>query len=193
MTRDEVKKILGEGATDEQITNYLDGYHAIEKEKNKEINDLKAQLSKFNDYDDIKKKLDDIERANMTEQEKIQEMKKEAEKNLRDSKLVVNKAKATQILAGLNISDDIINSLVVEDEAQTTQNATNLASQINTIKEAVVKQTKEELNALDVKPNMSNVDPNAGNKPMDWDAFTKLSSEEQSKFQMEHPEEFAKL
>lgn len=193
MTREKVREILGEDATDEQITNYLDGYHAIEKEKNKEINDLKAQLSKFNDYDDIKKKLDDIERANMTEQEKIQEMKKEAEKNLRDSKLVVNKAKATQILAGLNISDDVINSLVVEDEALTTQNATNLAAQINTIKEAAIKQTKEELNALDVKPNISNVDPNAGNKAMDWDTFRTLSSEEQSKFQMEHPEEFMNL
>lgn len=192
MTRDEVKKILGEGATDEQITNYLDGYHAIEKEKNKEINDLKAQLNKFNDYDDIKKKLDDIEKANMTEQEKLENMKKEYEKNLHDSKIIVNKAKAKQILAGLDISDDIINSLVVEDEAQTTQNATNLASQINTIKEAVVKQTKEELNALDVKPNISNVDPNQDNT-MNWDKFTKLSQEEQSKFQMEHPEEFAKL
>ena len=192
MTRDEVKKILGEGATDEQITNYLDGYHAIEKEKNKEINDLKAQLNKFNDYDDIKKKLDDIEKANMTEQEKLENMKKEYEKNLHDSKIIVNKAKATQILAGLDISDDIINSLVVEDEAQTTQNATNLASQIKTIKEAVVKQTKEELNALDVKPNISNVDPNQDNT-MNWDKFTKLSQEEQSKFQMEHPEEFARL
>lgn len=192
MTRDEVKKILGEGATDEQITNYLDGYHAIEKEKNKEINDLKAQLNKFNDYDDIKKKLDDIEKANMTEQEKLENMKKEYEKNLHDSKIIVNKAKAKQILAGLDISDDIINSLVVEDEAQTTQNATNLASQINTIKEAVVKQTKEELNALDVKPNISNVDPNQDNT-MNWDKFTQLSQEEQSKFQMEHPEEFAKL
>lgn len=192
MTRDEVKKILGEGATEEQITNYLDGYHAIEKEKNKEINDLKAQLNKFNDYDDIKKKLDDIEKANMSEQEKLENMKKEYEKNLHDSKIIVNKAKAKQILAGLDISDDIINSLVVEDEAQTTQNATNLASQINTIKEAVVKQTKEELNALDVKPNISNVDPNQDNT-MNWDKFTKLSQEEQNKFQMEHPEEFARL
>lgn len=192
MNREKVREILGEGATDEQITNYLNGYHAIEKEKNKEIDDLKAQLSKFNDYDDIKKKLDDIEKANMTEQEKLENMKKEYEKNLHDSKIIVNKAKAKQILAGLDISDDIINSLVVEDEAQTTQNATNLASQIKTIKEAVVKQTKEELNALDVKPNISNVDPNQDNT-MNWDKFTKLSQEEQSKFQMEHPEEFARL
>lgn len=192
MTRDEVKKILGEGATDEQITNYLNGYHAIEKEKNKEIDDLKAQLNKFNDYDDIKKKLDDIEKANMSEQEKLENMKKEYEKNLHESKIIVNKAKAKQILAGLDISDDIINSLVVEDEAQTTQNATNLASQINTIKEAVAKQTKEELNALDVKPNISNVDPNQDNT-MNWDKFTQLSQEEQSKFQMEHPEEFMNL
>ena len=192
MTRDEVKKILGEDATDEQITNYLDGYHSIEKEKNKEISELKAQLNKFNDYDDIKKKLDDIEKANMSEQEKLENMKKEYEKNLHDSKIIVNKAKAKQILAGLDISDDIINSLVVEDEELTTQNATNLASQINIIKEAVAKKTKEELNALDVKPNISNVDPNKDNT-MNWDKFTKLSQEEQSKFQMEHPEEFANL
>ena len=192
MKREEVKKILGEDATEEQITNYLNVYHTIEQEKNKEISELKAQLNKFNDYDDIKKQLDEINKANMSEQEKLENMKKEYEKNLHDSKIIVNKAKAQQILAGLDISDDIINSLVVEDEAQTTQNATNLASQINTIKEAVVKQTKEELNALDVKPNISNVDPNKDNT-MNWDKFTQLSQEEQSKFQMEHPEEFANL
>ena len=191
MTRDKVKEILGEGATEEQITNFLNNFHAIENEKNKEINDLKTQLTKFNDYDEIKKKLDDIEKANMTEQEKLENMKKEYEKNLHDSKIIVNKAKATEILAGLGISNEIIDTLVKEDENETITNANNLATQIKAMKEEIIKQTKEEIASLDVKPNLSNV--NQGNDAMTWDKFSKLSVEEQNKFAEENPDAFAKL
>ena len=34
MTRDEAKKILGEGATEEQVTNLLNSFHSAEKTKN---------------------------------------------------------------------------------------------------------------------------------------------------------------
>ena len=37
MTRDEAKKILGESATEEQITNFLNNYHLNENAKVKEL------------------------------------------------------------------------------------------------------------------------------------------------------------
>ena len=72
MTRDEVKKILGEGATEEQITNTLNALHNQTNALNKQLEDYKAKESKYSDYDDIKKQLEEINKANMSEQEKLQ-------------------------------------------------------------------------------------------------------------------------
>ena len=46
------------------------------------LNNLESENSKYRDYDSIKKQLDDINKANMTEQEKLEEQKKEIEKNI---------------------------------------------------------------------------------------------------------------
>ena len=109
MTRDEAKKILGESATEEQITNFLNNYHLNENAKMKELQDqlnvLKSENSKYSDYDTIKSKLNEIEQASMTEQQKLEQMKQETEKNLRESRIIVNTAKAKEILAGENIDD----------------------------------------------------------------------------------------
>ena len=71
MTREEARKILGEGATEEQINDLLTNYHVEESSKIKEleakINTLQTDNSKYSDYDVIKKQLDDINKANMTE------------------------------------------------------------------------------------------------------------------------------
>lgn len=192
MSREEAKKILGEEATEEQITNLLNQFHAIEKTKNDEIKTLNEKLNKFNDYDDIKKKLDDIEKANMTEQQKLEEDKRLTAENLKKSKMIVNKARATEILAGLGISDELIEQLVREDEEQTVANATALANQFKTMQEDTIKKTKEELAAIDVKPNITNV-KQGSDATMNWEKFTKLSVEEQNKFAEEHPEEFNNL
>ena len=94
-------------------------------------------------------------------------------------------------MAGLNISEDIINSLVRDDEATTLTNANNLKSQIENMREETIRKTKEELATIDVKPNISNVRQN--DNEMTWEKFTKLSQEEQNKFAKENPEEFEKL
>ena len=51
MNRDEAKKILGENATEEQITNFLNDYHLNENAKVKELQDqldaLKSENSKY--------------------------------------------------------------------------------------------------------------------------------------------------
>lgn len=191
MTREKAKQILGEGASEEQVTAFLNTFHSELKAKEAQISDLNSKLNSQSDYDELKKKLDDIEKANMTEQEKLENMKKEYEKNLYESKMIVNKAKATEILAGLNISDDIINSLVRDDEQATLTNANNLKAQIESMREETIKKTKEELATLDVKPNISNVSQN--DEGMTWEKFSKMSQEEQNKFASENPEEFANL
>ena len=191
MNRDEARKILGEGATEEQITNLLNNFHNMEKAKNDEIATLKAQNDKYSDYDAIKSKLTEIEKANMTEQEKLEQMKKETEMNLKNSRIIVNTAKAKDILVGLDLDDDTIAMLVSDDEAKTINNATKLKEKFDTLKANVEKQTKESLVVADLTPSISNVNQNEG--AMTLDKFNDLSAEEQNKFIEEHPEEFAKL
>ena len=191
MNRDLARQILGEGATEEQITNLLNNFHNMEKVKNDEIATLKAENSKYSDYDAIKSKLNEIEKANMTEQEKLEQMKKETEMNLKNSRIIVNTAKAKDILAGLDLDDDTIAMLVSDDEAKTINNATKLKEKFDTLKANVEKQTKESLVVADLTPSISNVNQNEG--AMTLDKFNDLSAEEQNKFIEEHPEEFAKL
>lgn len=191
MNRDLARQILGEGATEEQITNLLNNFHNMEKAKNDEIATLKAENSKYSDYDAIKSKLNEIEKANMTEQEKLEQMKKETEMNLKNSRIIVNTAKAKDILVGLDLDDDTIAMLVSDDEAKTINNATKLKEKFDTLKANVEKQTKESLVVADLTPSISNVNQNEG--AMTLDKFNDLSAEEQNKFIEEHPEEFAKL
>ena len=191
MTRDGVKEILGEGATEEQVSAILNAFHNDIDAKDKEINSLNSKLQKQNDYDAIKKQLDEINKANMSEQEKIEAMKKEAEQNLRQSRIVVNTAKAKEILAGLSLSDDLINSLVRDDEQATVTNATNLKNQIESLKQETDKKVREELANIDLKPSISNVPQDGG--LMTWEKFEGMSIEEQNKFAEEHPDEFANL
>ena len=195
MNRDDARKILGEGATEEVISNFLNNYHIEESAKVKDletkVNNLTQENSKYSDYDSIKKQLDDINKANMSEQEKLEEQKKEIEKNLKNSRIIVNTAKAKEILAGLELDDDTINLVVTDDEATTINRANNLKNKFDTMKENVAKQTKESLMNVDLKPTMTNV--NQSESVMDFEKFSKLSAEEQEKFINEHPQEFQNL
>lgn len=191
MTRDEARKILGEGATEEQITNFLSTFHSISKKKDDEINLLKGELEKKNDYDEIKSKLDEIEKANMSEQEKIAEKQKEIDKNLAQSRIIVNTAKAKEILAGEDLDDKLISQLVVEDTDVTIALATKMKETLSSLKENVAKKTKEDLSTLDISPTLSNVKQNED--VMTFEKFSEMTAEEQEKFMNEHPEEFEKL
>lgn len=195
MTREEARKILGEGATEEQINNLLTNYHIDESSKIKEleakINTLQNDNSKYSDYDVIKKQLDDINKANMTEQEKLEEMKKEIEKNLKDSRITKNEATARKILAETNISENLLARLIDEDEQTTINNANEYLNSYNSLKDEVAKKTKEDLTTLNIKPDISNV--SQGENAMTFEKFRTLSVDEQNKFAEEHPEEFAKL
>lgn len=191
ISREEIKKMLGENATDEQVSSILDVFHANEKTLKDENESLTNQLSKYSDYDEMKKKLDDIETAKLSEQERLQKEKEEIAKNLKESRMIKNTAKAKEILAGLNVSDNLISSLISEDEALTIANANELLTSLNTLKDEVAKKTKEELTTLNIKPNVN--DKNLDDGVMTFDKFKEMSIEEQNKFAEEHPEEFEKL
>jgi len=196
MNREEARKILGEGATEEQITNLLNNWHIEESAKVKEletqVNSLNQEKSKYSDYDEIKSQFEEMKKASMTEQEKLEAMKKETETNLKNSRIIVNTAKAKEILANLDLDDDII-SLVVSDNAdKTIENANKLKAKFDSQKDIVAKQTKENLVNVDLKPTISNVNQNVDDS-MTADKFFNLTAEEQDKWAAEHPEEFENL
>ena len=60
MTREDIKKILGEGATEEQISNVLNALHNQTNALNKQVSELRANESKYSDYDELKSQLDAI-------------------------------------------------------------------------------------------------------------------------------------
>lgn len=191
MKRDDIKNILGENATEEQITNLLNAFHNSTKEAKDKIEELNNKLSKVSDYDTIKKQLDDINKANMTEQEKLEEQKKEIEQNLKTSRIIVNTAKAKEILAGENIDDKLIASLVNDNLDDTIAKANMFKETLTNLKESVEKKTRESLTTADLKPSITNVVQ--GEDVMTFEKFSKLSASEQEKFIAEHPEEFEKL
>lgn len=192
MTRDDIKKILGEGATEEQITNTLNALHNQTNALKQELESVKATQSKYSDYDEIKKQLEDINKANMSEQEKMKADREEIAKNLRESKLIKNKAKVMEVLAGRDIDEELIDSIVGEDESISVAKAQKLANKLDNLIADTKKKTEEELANLNVKPNLPNTDPN-NDGVMNWEKFSKMSVEEQNKFAEENPEDFANL
>lgn len=184
------EELLAKGYTEEQVTDILNTYHNLDSEVKKLKEDLnsKSELEKKNE--DLQKQIDAINEANLTEQEKLAKQKEEIAKNLADSKKIYNTAKAKEILAGLDIDESLISALVSDDEAKTIEQATLLKNKIEFVKESTAKQTKDEIANLDVKPQITNT---TQNDVMTWDKYRTLSQEEQNKFAMEHPVEFANL
>lgn len=190
MNREKARQILGEGATEEQVTNFLNEWHKEKtEEKNQyetQLNDLQAQIKKYSDYDAIKKQLDDINKASMTEQEKLEQMKKETEQNLKNSRIIVNTAKAKEILAGLDLEDDLISLVVSDDSDKTIDNANKLKARFDTQKDIVAKQTKESLINVDLTPSISNVNQ-AEKDVMTFEKFSTMSAAEQEKWIAQNP------
>lgn len=191
ISREEIKKQLGEGATEAQISAMLDLLHNSEKNLKEEKNNLQSQLDKLSDYDDMKQKLAKIEDEKLTEQEKLQKDKDEIAKNLKESRIVKNKAKVMTVLAGLDIDEELIDSLVSEDETISINKANKLKTKIDTLSTEIEKKTKENLTQLNIKPSVN--DKNLDTDAMTFDKFRSLSQEEQNKFAQEHPQEFENL
>ena len=194
MNREKARQILGENATEEQVTNFLNEWHNEKKAETKQyetqLNELQDKINQYSDYEDIKAKLDEINKANMSEQEKLEEQRKEIANNLSNSRKIYNKAKAMEILAGENVDEKIIDSLVTDNLETTLANINALKTNLTTIKDSVANKTKESLSTLDLTPTMTNVPQN---DVMTMEKFMDLSAEEQEKFVTEHPTEFENL
>lgn len=198
MKREEVKQILGEGATEEQISAVLNMYHSQKTELDK----ANSEISKYkNSYEEAvkesnsyKSELDKINEANLTKEEQLAKREKEIAEKEKQTNLIHNKAMVKEKLAGLNLDAETLNSLVdtiaTSDMEKSLSSADVYVNTFNSMKESTIKSTKEELITLDVKPPASN---NPNNDAMTWDKFRTLSVEEQNKFQQEHPEEFKNL
>lgn len=188
--------LLAKGYTEEQVTDILNTLHSVSKDKDKQIADLQSEVLTKGEfetkYNAAQHQLDEMNKANMTEQEKFEAMKKEAETNLRNSKIIVNKAKAKEILSGLDIDESLINTLVSEDEQATINNANLLKNRFTTFKDTVEKQTRESITNLNVKPDTTNV-PQQDDGVMTLDKFYKMTNEEQIKFVNENPEAIQNL
>lgn len=182
--------LLAKGYTEEQVTDILNTLHSVSKDKDKQIADLQSEVLTKGEfetkYNAAQHQLDEMNKANMTEQEKFEAMKKEAEANLRNSKIIVNKAKAKEILSGLDIDESLIDTLVSEDEQATINNANLLKNRFTTFKDTVEKQTRESITNLNVKPDTTNV-PQQDDGVMTLDKFYKMTNEEQIKFVNENP------
>ena len=197
MTREEAIQLLGENATNEQITALLDKFHEKDNELRTKTNELNSIQGQLNDtskkLNNAQSQLDAIDKEKMTDAEKVEAQKAEAEKYLADSKKIFAKAKAQEILSSVGITDEeLINTLVTDDVDLTVKNANVYVNNIKAISESVEKKTKEALSAQDLKPNPSNGLQNKS-EGMTWEKYQTLSESEQSAFANEHPEEFANL
>ena len=181
------EELIAKGYTEEQATELLNLFHA----ENNEIKASNAQLQKdlnvanqtITELNKAQVQLKQLQQAQMTDQEKLDAMKAETEKNLAESKRIVSKAQAKTIFAEIGgIDDAILDTLVSEDLTQTEANAKALVDLIKSRDEATAKKTKEDLANLNVLPNPSNVQKGGDDKSqMTKEQFAKLSREERTK------------
>ena len=198
MTREEAKKILGENASEEQITNMLNAFHQqkseldkLTNENNKFQKDLEIERQTSNNY---KTELDKINEANLTKEQQLEKREKALLAREEDTNIRNNKARVKEKLASLNLDSETLNSLVdsitTGDTEKCLANADIYVNTFNVMKENTIKSTKEELINANAKPAMSNVPKD---EAMTFEKFRSMSALEQSKFAEEHPEEFQNL
>ena len=191
------KTLLDKGFTEEQVTEILNGFHAEQnamQEQNKQlIKDLEDKNKQVTELIGYKAQIEEIQKAQMTEAEKIAAQKKEADEYLAKAKITNNTATAKSILASIGITDEnIINTVVDSDEAKTIEKANALKLAFTTREEEAAKKAREELSKIDITPPGSNTQPGADNA-MTWEKYQQLPEEEQLKYATEHPKEFENL
>ena len=183
--------LLAKGYTEEQVTDLLNTFHEVNNENKKLQSELDKKASLETQNQELQKQLDEIHKANMTEQEKINAEKAEIEENLANSRKIYNTAKAKEILAGMDIDEELIKTLVSDDEETTIANANLLKSKINNVIEITAKQTKDSITSIPVAPQPTNVPQ--GDDEMTLDKFNKLSMTDQIIFKRENPEKYNEL
>ena len=178
MTREEAKRILGENATEEQISNLLNSFHNSLKAKEDENKSLKSKLDSQKDYETIKAELDEINKAKMSESERIAEREKEVEEKLSKANKILNSAQAKNILADYGLSDEVIEKLVSDDETTTINNANLFKVQLDSYKENIIKNVKSEIANMDIKPTQTNIPQETGMTKEKFSSMTMLEQKQ---------------
>lgn len=209
MTRDEVKKILGEDATDVQITNFLNYHHSEEKIKNDEINNLKTKIDSFKDYDSIKKELNDVKKASMTNEELLVAKQKELDDALakaKDEELKLlkkqNSLEAKSILIEAGITDEeqlkgLLSSISTDNKDATIASANNIANLVKATKDSTEKSVKAQL--MNQEPNLGGdggKKSHDGNEAMTKDKFNQMlmeNFEKAKEWKDSHAEEYQRI
>lgn len=182
------EELLAKGYTEEQVTDILNTFHGINKENEK----LKTELETTKgSNDELNKRLNEINEANLSEQEKIAKKEEEVERNLANARKIYNTAKAKDILAGLDVDENLINSLVSDDENITINNATLLKTKLESVKDLAIKKTREEIANLNVKPNPTNVPQ--GDNVMTKEKFMSMNLTEQKVWKDNNKDAYQKM
>ena len=181
------EELIAKGYTEEQATELLNLFHS----ENNEMKSNNAQLQKdlnianqtITELNKAQVQLKELQQAQMTDQQKLDAMKAETEKNLAESRKIVSKAQAKTIFAEIGgIDDAILDTLVSEDLTQTEANAKALVDLIKSRDAETAKKTKEDLANLNVLPTPSNAkDGGKGDSQMTKEEFNKLTREEKTK------------
>ena len=183
--------LLEKGYSEEQVTDLLNMFHEQNQKNNdlqNEVNKLKGFETKFNE---IQTQMDEINKSKMTEQEKIDAAKKEADDYLNKSRIIYNTAKAKEILAGYDVSDELIQNLVNGDETSTINSANQLKSLLDDKIEKTAIKIKDEISNKDVKPTPSNIPQQ--DDTMTIEKFGKLSMTEQKQWKDAHLDEYHEM
>lgn len=183
---------LAKGFTEEQVTDILNQFHEVNNENKllKGEKDKNDQL--VNQNQELQKQLDEINKANMTEQERIANERAEADKYLSNAKKINNTAKVKEILAGENIDENLIARLVTDDEQESINNATLFKTTLNNLKETTEKLTKESIINTPVKPNPTNI-PQQDDGIMTPERFSKMTMTEQTLWKRENAQEYENM
>lgn len=183
--------LLEKGYSEEQVTDLLNMFHEQNQKNNdlqNEVNKLKGFETKFNE---IQTQMDEINKSKMTEQEKIDAERKEADDYLNKSRIIYNTAKAKEILAGYDVSDELIQNLVNGDETSTINSANQLKSLLDDKIEKTAIKIKDEIANKDVKPTPTNIPPQ--DDTMTIEKFSKLSMTEQKQWKDAHLDEYHEM
>ena len=131
---------------------------------------------------------------NLTKEEQLAKREEAIAKREQETNLIYNRAIVKDKFAGLGLDskelDSLVESIATGDETKSLATADIFVNTFNSMRESTIKSTKEELINTNVKPVASN---NTDSNVMTWDKFKALSQDEQTKFQKEHPTEFANL
>ena len=188
MKRDE---LLEKGYTEEQVTDILNTFHKINSENQKLQSQVENDKTILTKYEELQKQIDESNKAKLSEQEKLELKIKEADKKLASANKIYNTAKAKEILAGLNVDNELLESLVSDDENVTVTRANAFKNQFQAYKEEIEKNTRAQIANLDVKPKPTNITQDDG--IMTKDKFFKMTMTEQKLWKDEHIDEYHNL